>query len=221
VSQLKSRFRHSVSLISVLTLPAAILLIALAVPVTRLIYQHGRFTPQDTILTAQALALYCTGLWAAAATNIVAAGFYSSGDTRTPAFVAIGVVATNIVINLVLMRVIGFRSFPLAASVTQLANFAILFVILRRRTGGLEGRYIAGITLRTLAAALLAGVTAWGCARGIEHYLPTRPILNQALQVFTAGGIGVLAYYGLASLFRITEVKQAARDFLGPLLRRR
>ena len=221
VSQLKGRFRHSVALVSVLTLPAAILLIVLAVPVTRLIYQHGRFTPQDTILTAQALALYCTGLWAAAATNIVAAGFYSSGDTRTPAVIAIGVVASNIAINLVLMRIIGFRSFPLAASVTQFANFAILFLILRRRTGGLEGRYLAGITLRTLAAGLLAGAIAFGCARGIEHFLPTRRILHQAAQVFIAGGAGVLAYYGLALLFRITEVKQAARDFLGPLLRRR
>ncbi len=219
-SQLRSRFRHSMGLVSVLTLPAAILLIALAVPVTRLIYQHGRFTPHDTMLTAQALALYCTGIWAAAATRNTAAGFYSSGDTRTPAFVAIGVVGSNIVINLILMRVIGFLSFPLAASFTQLANFAILFHILRRRTGGLEGRYLAGITLRTLAAALVAGAIAFGIARGIEHFLPTRRILHQALQVFTAGGIGVLAYYGLASLFRVTEVKQAARDFLGPLFRR-
>jgi putative peptidoglycan lipid II flippase len=207
VSQLKGRFRHSMGLVSVLTLPAAILLIALAVPVTRLIYQHGRFTPHDTMLTAQALALYCTGIWAAAATRNTAAGFYSSGDTRTPA--------------LVLMRVIGFLSFPLAASFTQLANFAILFHILRRRTSGLEGRYLAGITLRTLAAALLSGALAFGVARGIEHFLPTRRILNQAVQVFAAGGIGVLTYYGLALLFRITEVKQAARDFLGPLLRRR
>jgi putative peptidoglycan lipid II flippase len=220
VSQLKGRFRHSMALVSVLTLPAAVLLIALAVPVTRLIYQHGRFAAHDTMLTAQALALYCTGIWAAAATRNTAAGFYSSGDTRTPALVAIGVVGSNIIINLVLMRFIGFRSFPLAMSVTQLANFAILFLILRRRTGGLEGRYLTGITLRTLAAALLAGAIAFGVAQGIERFLPTRRILYQAVQVFTAGGIGVLAYYGLALLLRITEVKQAARDFLGPLLRR-
>ncbi|HTW91133.1 MAG TPA: murein biosynthesis integral membrane protein MurJ [bacterium] len=220
VPRLKSRFRHSMALISVLTLPAAILLIALAVPVTRLIYQHGRFTPHDTTLTAQALALYCLGIWAAGATNIVAAGFYSTGDTRTPAFTGMSVVAANIAINLVLMRYLGFRSFPLAASFTQLVNFIILYAILRRRTGGLEGRYIAGITVRTLAAALLAGAVTFGCARGIGHYLPTRRILYQVVQVLVSGGVGVLVYYGLALLFRVHEVKQAAKDFLGPLLRR-
>jgi putative peptidoglycan lipid II flippase len=221
LSRLKSRFRHSVSLISVLTLPAAILLIALAAPVTRLIYQHGHFTPHDTALTAQALALYCLGIWAAGATNVVAAGFYSTGDTRTPAFTAIGVVAADIVINLIFMRIIGFRSFPLAASFTQLINFAVLFLILRRRTGGLEGRYLAGVTVRTLAAAILAGAVAWACARGIGHFLATRRILNQLIQVFVSGGIGVLAYYLLALAFRIHEVRQAARDFLVPLLRKR
>jgi putative peptidoglycan lipid II flippase len=221
VSQLKGRFRHSLSLVSVLTLPAAVLLIALAVPVTRLIYQHGRFAAHDTLLTAQALALYCTGIWAAAATRNTAAGFYSSGDTRTPAFVAIGVVAANIAINLVLMRIIGFRSFPLAASVTQLANFAVLFLILRRRTGGLEGRFLASIALRTLAAALVAGGIAYCCALAIERFLPTRRILYQFVQVFASGGIGVAAYYYLALLLRVAEVKQAARDFLGPLVRRR
>jgi len=219
-AQLRGRFRHSMSLVSVLTLPAAILLIALAVPVTRLIYQHGRFTPHDTLLTAQALALYCTGIWAAAATRNTAAGFYSAGDTRTPAFVAIGVVGGNIVINLILMRSIGFRSFPLAASFTQFVNFAVLFAILRRRTGGLEGRYLAGVTLRTLAASLLAGALAYGCAHGIGRYLPTRRILYQLVQVLVSGGVGVLAYYLLAILFRVNEVRQAARDFLAPLLRR-
>lgn len=220
IARLKGRFRHSMSMVSVLTLPAAVLLIALAVPVTRLIYQHGRFTPQDTLLTAQALALYCTGIWAAAATRNTAAGFYSSGDTRTPALVAVGVVAGNVVINLLMMRLIGFRSFPLAASFTQLVNFAVLFAILRRRTGGLEGRYLASITFRTLATSLLAGAIAYSCAWGLEQLLPPRRVLYQAVQVLAAGGIGVLSYYGLAVLFRISEVGKAARDILGPLLGR-
>ena len=128
--------------------------------------------------------------------------------------------AGNIGINLVLMRVIGFLSFPLAASVTQLANFGILFSILRGRTGGLGGRHVASITLRTIVASVLAGAIAYGVAQGIEHALPTRRVLNQLVQVFAAGGTGVLAYYLLALLFRVNEVKQAARDFLGPVFRR-
>jgi putative peptidoglycan lipid II flippase len=57
LAAIRDRFRHAMSLVSVLTIPASVLIIALAVPIVRLVYQHGRFTPADTVLTAQALAL--------------------------------------------------------------------------------------------------------------------------------------------------------------------
>ena len=213
---IRSRFRHSMALVSVLTLPAAILIIALAEPVTRLIYQHGRFTALDTTLTSQALALYCMGIWAAAATRNVAAGFYSTGDTRTPAFIAIGVVASNIVMNLLLMRFLGFRSFPLAASITQTANFGLLFLILRRRTGGLEGRYIAILTLKVILASLLAGAVAYGLATGVARFIGTHGPLRQLAQVAIAGSAGALTYYGAALALGVKEVRQAIRDLLRP-----
>ncbi|MFO7650791.1 MAG: murein biosynthesis integral membrane protein MurJ [bacterium] len=213
---LRGRFAHAMGLVSVLTLPAALLLAALAVPVVRLIYEHGRFTSSDTLLTAQALALYCLGIWPAAATRNCAAGFYSVGDTRTPAYVAIGTVGANIVINLVLMRHIGFLSFPLAAGVTQLANFGLLFGLLRRRTGGLGGRGLLGLSLRALAASALAGAGALACAWGWDRLVGPVGILGQAGQVFLAGGLGVAVYWLAGRLLGVKEIEQAARDLLRP-----
>jgi putative peptidoglycan lipid II flippase len=221
IESVRGRFRHAMSLVSVLTVPAALLLIALAFPVTQLIYQHGRFTAMDTSLTAQALALYCLGIWAAAATRNVAAGFYSTGDTRTPALIALCVVLGNIAINLVLMRFIGFLSFPLAASFTQFANFAGLFLILRRRTGGLEGRHILNLTLRTLVAALLAGLLAFGVSWIWGNLVPSPGIIGQLRQVAIAGLAGIAAYYGLCRLLRIDETRDAFRNLAGLLSRGR
>jgi len=214
VEQVRSRFRHAMSLVAVLTLPAALLLMALAVPVVRLVYQHGRFTPLDTAQTAQALSLYCLGIWAAAATRNCAAGFYSLGDTKTPALVATGVVVLNILLNLVLVRFIGFRSFPLNLSLSQLANFGALFLLLRRRTGGLEGRAILRTTLRTLLAAVIAGGVAFGLAWVVERFLTTKAIFLQLAEVLGGGAIGLVLYYWLARRFRVTEVGQALTDIL-------
>lgn len=221
LESVRGRFRHAMSLVSVLTLPAAVLLVALAVPVTRLVYQHGRFTAADTAFTAQALALYCFGIWAAAATRNVAAGFYSGGDTRTPAIVALCVVLSNIAINLVLMRFIGFRSFPLAASVTQFANVTALFLILRRRVGGLEGRYVLSLTLRALLAALLCGGLAYAVSRAWERFVHLPGVAGQAGEVLLAGAVGIAVYYLLCLLLRITEVHNALLDIMGPLVRSR
>ncbi len=217
---IRDRFRHAMGLVAALTIPAAILLLVLAHPVVRLIYQHGRFTAADTTLTAQALMLYCLGIWAAAATRNCAAGFYSLGDTKTPALVAVGVVAVNIVINLALMRFIGFRSFPLAAAFTGVLNLTVLFVLLRRRTGGLHGRQLASVTLRVLAASLGAGILAYVTSRiyetcvGKETCVGSDQIWTQAGQVLLAGVLGVGGYYFLSRVLRITEVKNAFAQLL-------
>ena len=220
-SAIRDRFRHAMGLVAALSLPAAAILLALSPQVVRLVYQHGRFSATDTSLTAQALSLYCLGIWAAAATRNCAAGFYSLGDTRTPAFVAAGVVAANIGINLVLMRYIGFRSFPLAAAATGLANFAVLFLLLRRRTGGLSGRRVASVTLRTLAASAAAGLVAWRAIVVLEALLAPARFIHQACQAALAAGIGTASFFVCARLLRIEEVFDAVTQLLGRLPGRR
>jgi len=211
----RQRFRHAMGLVSVLTLPAALILLALSVPVVRLIYQHGRFTAMDTAFTAQALALYSLGIWAAAAARNCAAGFFSLGNTRTPALAAAGAVGLNVALNLVLMRVIGFLSFPLVTSLTQFAYFGLLFALLRRRSGGLGGRAVASVALRSLVAALVAAACSLVVALGFEGLFPVRPLWNQLLQVAAAGALGLAVFYLMALLLRLTEVRAALDDFLG------
>ncbi len=213
---IRDRFRHAMNLVATFTLPASALLVALAVPVTRLIYQHGRFTPADTLCTAQALVFYSLGTWSAAATRNCAAGFYSLGNTRTPAVVAVVAVAASVGMNLALMRVLGFLSFPLATSVAQTANFLLLFLLLRRRTQGLAGRAIAANLLPVLAASVVAGLAAWLVARLFTMVLPVRAVPAQAGQVLLAGCAGLALYY---LTLRILGAR-AALAALGQLVRR-
>uniref|UniRef100_A0A7C4GFG4 Probable lipid II flippase MurJ n=1 Tax=candidate division WOR-3 bacterium TaxID=2052148 RepID=A0A7C4GFG4_UNCW3 len=213
-ASVRQRFRHAMGLVSVLTLPAAMILVALAVPVVRLVYQHGRFTTMDTAFTAQALALYSLGIWAAAAARNCAAGFFSLGDTRTPALAAAGSVALNIALNLLLMRRIGFLSFPLVTSLTQLAYFAVLFGLLRRRTGGLEGRAVVSVAVRALVAALVAAAGALLVALGFENLFSLRPLWSRLLQVTLAGGLGLIIFYLTALALHLDEVRAAFRDLI-------
>lgn len=209
----KKSFAHALNLVSVFILPAAVLLLVLSVPVVRLIYQHGRFTPVDTAWTAQALALYALGLWPAAATRNCAAGFYSLGNTKTPALVAMGVVGLNIILNLILMRFIGFRSFPLSASLTQFLNFALLFTILSRQQSGLGGRRLVSVFFRTSLAAVLAGVLVGVLAFLFERFFPSTGSFFSALEVVIGGGVGLVAYYLFARIFKLQEVKEALVSF--------
>lgn len=208
------RFHHALKLAAALTLPAGALLFVLSAPVVRLVYQHGRFTVGDTGATAQALALYALGVLPAALTRNCAAGFYALGDTKTPAFVALGVVGLNIVLNLILMRFIGFRSFPLNASFTQFLNFALLFYLLIRRQPDLVEKSLIATFGRIVFATLIGGGFAAGGAVLYESFFPTNQVLLQLAEVVFAGGLGIFAYYRTARILQVEEVKGVVENFL-------
>ena len=82
-----------------LALPAAAILGCLSVPIVRALFERGRFTAASTGLTAEAFNFYAFGLAAFAAAEILVRTFYAMHDTRTPVFVGILAVATNIVLG--------------------------------------------------------------------------------------------------------------------------
>src|SRR5438132_9369043 len=92
-------FRHtlagSIRLAFLLTIPSAIGLIVLGRPIIALIYERGHFTTDDTMHTANALALYAVGLAGYSAIKILAPAFYALGDARKPMIVSLLSIGTN------------------------------------------------------------------------------------------------------------------------------
>jgi putative peptidoglycan lipid II flippase len=215
----KEQMRHGLRLVTVIMLPLAAMMIALAVPVVRVIYQHGQFTPENTAATAQALMLYSMGVWAPAAARCVASGFYALKDTRTPAITGLIAVAFCIGSNLLLMHRIGFLSFAMNTALAQMIDFAVLLLLFRNRAGGIGGRGLAGLMLKVLAISAAAGGAAFGLFHLLSHLIVQR-FLTVLPEVLACGCLGLLAYYLLARLFRIREVETTVQEFLTPLLRR-
>ena len=80
-----------------LNVPATIGLIVLAMPIVRLLFEHGRFLPADTEATAAALRLYAIGLIGYSAARIASPVFYALGRSRVPVAVSIAAIAVNVV----------------------------------------------------------------------------------------------------------------------------
>jgi putative peptidoglycan lipid II flippase len=213
IDEVKNRLRHSLELISVLTIPIAILLFALATPICRLIYQHGKFTPQDTVFTAQAIMLYALGVPFAAAVRSVAACFYSLKNTKTPPIIGMIIVVLNTLMNLSLMWTLRFRSFPLTTSTCALVNFILLFIILRHKIGPLGTKNSLKLSLKIVFISALSGLFAFGLAQLIGHYFVPKNIIAQIIQVLLAGGLGLVVFYLLSLIFKIKEVKTALLEF--------
>src|SRR5436190_8837632 len=123
-----------------LNVPATAGLAALATPIVKLIYEHGRFTPADTAATAAALMCYAPGLVGYSAVKLISPSFYALGTSRIPVMASAASVIVNIALNLVLIRIMGHRGLALGTAIAALVNGGLLFALLGRRLGGLDGR---------------------------------------------------------------------------------
>src|SRR5215469_1565361 len=81
--EFRSTLRHGIGTLLFLNLIAAILLIVLATPIVRLIFERGNFTPDSTGRTSLALMCLAPGLVAFSSVNIMARAFYALGATDT------------------------------------------------------------------------------------------------------------------------------------------
>ena len=201
----------------ILNIPALVGLIVLASPIVALIFERGSFAPSDTASTASALMFYAPGLLGYSAVRIAVPCFYALGNSVTPTLVSIMSVALNVVLNLILVRTMGFRGLALGTSIAALVNALVLLALLRRRLGGLEiGRLLETGTKITVAAVAMG--FAVGAAHGwLLGVVPGTDLVSRLVQVFGSIGIGLVVLALGARLLRISEWDRVREH----LLRRR
>jgi putative peptidoglycan lipid II flippase len=207
--------RQSVSsglrLMLMLNVPATAGLAALATPIVRVIYEHGRFTPLDTAATASALMCYAPGLVGYSAVKLISPAFYALGSSRIPVIASAASVVVNVAINLVLVRTLGHRGLALGTAIAALCNGAILFVLLRARLRGLEGGRIFTAMWKILLASTVMAAAAYETERWLHVPLPGDAVIVQAARVFGAIVSGLVVLALCAQLLRIREFTESLR----------
>lgn len=164
--RLREDFSYALRLLLFITVPAMAGLIALRGPIVNLLFLRGRFDEAAAAATAQALLFYAMGVWAMVGVRIVTATFYALQETRMPVRVGIGAMAVNLALSVALMGPLAHAGLALANACASMANFAALFLLLRRRLGRLDAGRILRSLLRTSAASALMGVAGWALLRG-------------------------------------------------------
>jgi putative peptidoglycan lipid II flippase len=127
---------------------------------------RGRFDVAAAAGTSEALLCYALGIWAVVGVRVVTAGFYALQDTATPVKVGAAAVLVNLGLSAALMGPLAHAGLALANACASMANFAVLFLLLRRRLGRLDSGRIARSLARTAAAAAVMGLLGWGLLRG-------------------------------------------------------
>lgn len=221
LSNVRSTVSNGLRLMLVLNIPAAVGLIVIALPIVQLIFERGNFTPSDTAATAAALIFYSPGLIGYSAVKIIAPTFYALRDSRTPVLISVGTMIFNITINMILVRVIGYKGLALGTSIAALLNASVLFWLLRNRLGGLEGMLIGRTLLKTLIASAIMGLTAAVVSQQLELLFPGTDFVLQLIRILITIASGLISLGVTARILKIQELNDAVHLLLAKFQTRR
>jgi putative peptidoglycan lipid II flippase len=202
-------FRHTVATglrqIAFTLIPASVFTAILATPITRIIYERGKWGPEETIVTAQALAAFSLGLTFNGAMLMLNRAFFSLQRPWTPTAVALGNLALNTVLAAALYSV-GVWGIPLATSLANIGGTALLLVLFRRRMGRIEfGGTLSSVLKITAASAALA-VVAYPVWRVLDETLG-RSLGGQVVSLMSALVLGFGVYLISCRLLGVRELE--------------
>jgi putative peptidoglycan lipid II flippase len=219
MARVRATVAHAIGLTLLLNVPATLGLIALADPIVRVIFERGSFTAGDTAATAAALQAYAPGLVGYAIVRIVSPTFYALGESRIPVMASMSSVVVNVVLNLSLVRVLGYQGLALGTSITALVNAAAQVLLLRKRLGGIEGGSLVAALLKVSAASVAMAGTAWVIDSWLAGVLIGTGLLAQVIRLTASIGAALAVLVAAANAARIAEFDEVKALVLDRLRR--
>jgi putative peptidoglycan lipid II flippase len=221
MDEFRRTLSKSLGMVFLLTVPSSVGLIVLGKSIIGAIYQGGKFNLYDTQQTAVALSCYAVGLAGYAALKVLSPAFYALGDARTPMLVSLVSIGINYAAAVLLVRVarVGHAGLAMATSVVALFGFFTLFLLLRKRIGGVHGRQLAADVLKVSLASAVMGAVVFGSSRGMEKWLGASQLARMA-DLAVSLPLGLAVFYAMCSVLGVNELDMAIRAFAAPIRRR-
>ena len=182
--------------------PTTVVLLLLSHPIIKALFERGQFDSYSTQITAWALAFYAIGLFSFGGIKILVVAFHSLQDTKTPVKVAAGCLLINTILNFILMYPMKIGGIALASAMAGTVDFLILFWVMDRKLGGLNGDLLQYFTKVTCAAAMTGGI----------EYLAWNHIFfaNETIRLIVIGLAGFIIFELISLVMKVKQAEKIA-----------
>lgn len=196
-----------------LTVPSAVALVVIPIPLVRVLFERGAFGTDDTAATAVAVAIYGLGLPAFVLQKLLQPIYFARENTKTPFYFALFAMVINAAIAIGLAPFIQFWA---AAFATTIAGWSmVLMLALGARRYGESVRFDRRFwrrMIRIVIASLFMGACLWAASLFLGQLFGTGGFEVLALILLIT--VGIVSYFGFGHLigaFRLSEFKESLR----------
>ncbi len=171
------RFTRSLAdgtrLVIFMLLPASAIMLVLAEPIVRLLFQRGEWTAAQTPGVAEAMMAFALGLALNGVILLLTRCFFALQHVWAATALALVNLVVAAGLSLLLYGPCGVWGIPLANSIANMVVVPLMWILLTRRVGGLDNRGVLASTATTLIASAVVGVAAYAAWRGLDAALGT------------------------------------------------
>ncbi|WP_448561307.1 murein biosynthesis integral membrane protein MurJ [Trichothermofontia sp.] len=205
--ELKDRIRQGLILTALSMLPLGALMVVLADPIVRVIYERGAFQSDASKLVASVLMAYGVGMFVYLGRDVLVRVFYALGDAQTPFRISVFNIFLNALLDYWLIGPFGAPGLVLATVGVNIVSLLMFLWLLDRRLQGLPLQQWAMPIAALTVFSGLAGMGSWGIYTGLARFVPTAGFLAQLGLLSLAGGGGLGIFAVLTSLLKLPEAE--------------
>ena len=192
------------------TLPAAVAMMVIPVPIISVLFQRGEFTIDDAQQTGMALQGFALGLPGYVLIKVLQPGYFARENTRAPMMMAGITVLVNIVFSLALFGPLGHVGIAIATTISAWVNVVLL-------SRGLRGLVHPGAefwrkALKVVFASVVMGVIVWFAHQLIGSWF-AEALWQKCIALALLVGLGVVTYAMLVLGLKVTSVSELKAGF--------
>lgn len=208
-TEFQSTLKQGLSYLSFSNLIAAAVSLALAEPIVRLLFEHGKFGHEATHRVSIALMCLAPGLLLFSMNNILARAFFALNDIKTPMKISVFCLVLNLIFAIYLVQQYREAGLAVANTISAMFNTALLFYALRHKLKRLEMQGLIGNVMALGGIAVVAGGAAYWGFRLWDQHIGHDAFYAKLGAVFVPGALAGIIYWSLAVMAKVpaaTEV---------------
>jgi len=204
---------RSIEFSLLISLPSAIGLFILAEPIIQILFERGAFVAEDTFYTAKVLSYFALGLPAYIIIKVLVSCFFAREDTKTPLYISIVSVITNVVLSLLLIGSMREMGIAVATAISAWVNALLLHLFLAIRNHMKFDDLLVRNSIKILLSSFLLFLGIYVLNRlFFTHISGNSVILNSALLLLMIF-LAIIIYFGLVIVLKVLSVNQL-REYL-------
>ncbi len=202
-------FNRLLRLIALAMIPCTVLFFFVGLPLIQLIYEHGKFNEEASLLTFTATKYYAIGFFAFSLQGPFIQALYL---LRKFTFILVWTIITigfTIVLNYAFLKSMGFAGLPLAYSICMFIHLAACYISLKFYIKDFKLHGVA----REFTVMIISGILMVLSLKMVSPILlmpffPQTGIMAILLKIIIPGIVGIIVYLGALFVFRSRDLQE-------------